>query len=516
MRSSRPLAPAPGRAGLATLAWVAIVAALAAAALLSGMVPLPWSGPSESMAAQGVPVRRGPLRIVALVSGSLNPAETISLVSAVEGRTSILDIVPEGSRVTKGQLVCELDATLMSQERVQQAIELGNADASLVKARQALEIQKSQNFSDKSQAAQAIEFARQDLEMFLEGERDSELQSANQSIDLAREDAQRARDEMEWSRKLAEKGFLTSTEYEADRIAERRAAVALEQAQRTLDLMERYRMPRREAELRAALEETQRESERVELQAAAKLVDFEAAVRSYTAIRELEQEKLARLDTQIEKARMRAPRDGFVVYSQRDSDEPPIQAGTEVREREEILRIPSSTGMLAEVKLHESVLEQVQPGLACTLKVDALPGAQLEGTVANVAMLPDRQSRWLNPNLRVYRCDIRIETQHAGLRPGMSCSAEILIDVLPDDTLYVPVQAVFREGTQTHAFVARGERYERRLVEIGRYNDLWVQITFGLDEGEIVLLQPPVGAATGPQAPAAGKPAAGAAAPASR
>ena len=123
-------------------------------------------------------------------------------------------------------------------------------------------------------------------------------------------------------------------------------------------------MPRREAELRAALDEARRERERVALQARAILVDFEAAVRSATSIRELEAQKLARLDDQIDKARLRAPRDGFVVYARRDRDDPPIQAGVEVREREEILSIPSSDGMLAEIKLHESVIEKVELGHA--------------------------------------------------------------------------------------------------------------------------------------------------------
>jgi HlyD family secretion protein len=482
------------RRGAAPLVWVAGVASLGVAAAIAGLLPLPWTTPAPDAALQGAPVRRGPLAITVVASGGLSPAETIRLASGVEGRTTILDLVAEGTRVEKGQIVCELDATPLVQERIQQAIELDSARASLVKARQALQIQESQNRSDVAKAEQAVAFAEQDVEMFLQGERDGELEAARQELDLAREETQRARDQLEWSAKLAERGFLTSTELEADRIAERRSTVAMQQAQRTLDLLERYRMPRREAELRAALEEARRERERVALQAAARLVDFEAAVRSGTSIEAFEIEKLARLDDQIDKARLRAPRDGFVVYARRDNDEPPIAPGAEVREREEILSIPSSDGMLAEVKLHESVLQKVLVGQSCKLSVDALPGVAIEGRVRSVAMLPDPQSRWMNPNLRVYNCEIAILGEDARLRPGMSCSVEILIEELAD-AVHVPVQAVVREGRETIAWVATPRGPQRREVVTGSFNDLWVQVVEGLSEGEIVLLRPPAAAA---------------------
>src|SRR5262245_6030930 len=181
--------------------------------------------------------------------------------------------------------------------------------------------------------------------MFRDGERESYADKARQSIDIAAEEAQRARDRLEWSEKLAKQGFLTTVELDADRIAQHRAQVTLEQATRDAGLLEKFRSPRKETELRAGLEEARRERERVELQARRRLVDFEANVRSAQATLDLEQEKLTRLGSQIEKARLRAPCDGFVVYAQRDSDEPPIQEGTEVREREEILSIPSTDGM---------------------------------------------------------------------------------------------------------------------------------------------------------------------------
>jgi len=451
-----------------------------------------WRAPEPLTAERGAPVRRGPLRITVTSGGNLKAADTVRLTSGVEGRTTILTIAPEGSVVKQGDVVCELDATALVEKRIQQSITVGNAQASLVKATQARAIQESQNKSDSNKADQAIAFADQDLQMFLEGERDLELEKGQQAIDLADEERQRAEGRLGWSESLNEKGYLTSTELEADKIAQHRAAIMLLQATRERELSERFRLPRRESELRALVAEARLERERVELQAQARLVDYDSDVRSAQASLALEQEKLARLETQVEAARLRAPRDGYVVYAQRDNDDPPIGAGAEVREREEILAIPSSDGMAAEVKLHESVLKQVQVGQSCAITMDALPGVVLPGRVAFVAGLPDQNSRWSNPNLRVYRCDIEITATHAGLRPGMSCSIEILVEELVD-ALFVPVQAVQRDGSQNLAFVAGADGIEHRPVKVGRYNDLWVQVLEGLREGETVLLHPPPG-----------------------
>jgi HlyD family secretion protein len=449
-----------------------------------------WLGSAQAERLEGVRVQRGPLRISAVAGGSLQSADSVSLICELEGRTTILALAPEGSRVKTGDIVCELDASLLVETRLQKSIEVSNAEAALVKARQGLQIQESQNRSDIAAAGQKKEFGEQDLRKFLEGERDAQLAKARQAIDIAREEATRTTDRLAWSEKLFAGGFLTTTELEGDRIAQHRAQVELEQATLELDLLERFTLPRQEAQLRATLEEAERELERVGLQAKAHLVDFEAGVRNAEARLELEREQLERVETQIGKAKIRAPRDGMLVYRQFDSDELPIQEGREVRERQTLMYIPSAEGMIAEAKVHESVLDQIKVGQPCTLTVDALRGASLAGTVSFVALLPDQGSWWSNPNTRLYRIEVDITSPETGLRPGMSCSIEILIEEL-QDALHVPVQTVFRSGDTNVCYVAGRGGVEARSVRIGRFNDLWVQILEGLEEGETVLLAPP-------------------------
>jgi HlyD family secretion protein len=494
MRRTDPQPLRPARAGL-QLWLLSLVGALTVVLAWLGFRPGGWFSGAPAAAVRGVEVRRGPLRISVLEKGNLKAAESVSLKSEIEGQTTILWLIPEGTHVDEGQLLCELDVTELIDRRLTEEISVRNAEAAYTKAKQAYEIQVSQNESDIAKADQTYTFADQDLKKFDET-KEFDIATADEAIKEAEEAFAQARNKLEWSQKLADNGFLTQTELESDTLAYNRADIRQTQARREKNLLESYELPRQRDELVAALEEAQRELQRVKLQAAARLVDFEADMRTNQDKLDLEREKLAKLEHQIEKAKIVAPRAGMVVYGQQEGgmrgNREPIAEGTQVRERQEILTIPSAAGMIAQASLHESVLKQVRSGQECIVKVDSIPGREFRGQVDFVAMMPDQQQWWANPNLRVYRTDIRISEMAEGMRPGMSCAVEILVDEIAD-TLYVPVQAVFRHQGSNVCFVAQPGTYEVRPVEIGRFNDKWVQIQSGLAEGEEVLLSAPSG-----------------------
>jgi len=123
------------------------------------------------------------------------------------------------------------------------------------------------------------------------------------------------------------------------------------------------------------------------------------------------------------------------------------------------------------------------------ITVDARPGQTYDGTVRRIAPMPDAQSIWLNPDLTVYSTQIEVDARN--LRTGMSCRAEIIVDEL-SDVLYVPVQSVIRYGGSHYAYVPTPRGPQPRRVEIGLDNNRVVHIRSGLEEGETVLLAPPI------------------------
>ena len=59
-----------------------------------------------------------------------------------------------------------------------------------------------------------------------------------------------------------------------------------------------------------------------------------------------------------------------------------------------------------------------------------------------------------------------------------------------DRALQIPVQAVYEFKGHTFSLVKNGDRWDTREIEIGSSNDVTVTIKSGLEEDEMVVLNP--------------------------
>jgi HlyD family secretion protein len=484
---------AAGISGSKTL-WLGVLTAAVVVAVWLG--PRRWFGAEAAAQVQGARVRRGPLRISVLQRGELSAKNSVSIKSEIEGQTTILQLVREGTIVKPGDQLVRLDSSDLVEKELQQRIATDNADAAYKKAKAQYEIQVSQNQSDIEAADRKFRFAEIDLKKYQEGDREQLLKEAQDKILLAQQKRTQSENTLTWSKTLHEKGFLTQTELDRDDLDYQSADVQHKQAVLSRDLLQRYDDPRKQSVLEADLVEARRGQERAKLQADARIADYQAALTTSEARYTLEKEKLKRYQDQLQKTRITSSVAGMVVYTRTEGGRmgggEAVQEGTQIREGQEILTIPATGGMVAEASIHESVLKQVAIGLPCTIVVDALPGQEFRGKVAFVALLPDKGNWWANPNQRQYKTEVSLDDANPEMRPGMNCSIEILVEEIPD-TLYAPLQSVVLSKGETIAFVAQQERAQERQVKVGKQSDKWVQILSGLSEGEEVLLSPPPG-----------------------
>jgi hypothetical protein len=166
-----------------------------------------------------------------------------------------------------------------------------------------------------------------------------------------------------------------------------------------------------------------------------------------------------------------------------------LEEGTMVRQRQELIRLPDVSRMIAEITIAESSVNQVRAGMTAYIQVKNIPHRRFKGTVRRVALLPDSQASWLNPNVKVFPTDILVDEELPILKPGVSASAEIIITNLTK-VLSVPIQTVARLRGENVCFVKRGLRIIPVPVSTGWFNDSFVEITSGLKEGDLVLLAP--------------------------
>ena len=473
-----------------------IVAAVVAVMIASVVTYAIFGGEDEGSASATFAVRRGPLTISVTEAGTINNRDQVVVKSEVEGRTAILWLIPEGTDVKKGDLLVELDASRLQDEKTQQEITVLNAEASYIRARENQAVTKSQGESDVAEAELARKFAKLDLKKYIEGEYPQQVQQAEADITLAEEDFERLKDTLVWSKRLAKEGYITQTEVKADELKLNSSKIKWDLAKSTLDLLQKFTHERDLEQLRSDVEQAGKALERTRRRASADDVQTAAELRAKESEYARQKTQLAKTLTQIEKCKITAPVAGMVVYattgrgSWRGNAEP-LEEGQELRERQEIIHLPTTTSMMAEVKVHESSLRKVSRGMPVRITVDALPGKLFFGRVGKIGLLPDAQSAWLNPDLKVYSTEILLDGSDGELRPGMTCQAEIIVQEYPE-ALYVPVQSIVRVGGKSVVYVRGPDGREQRNVEVGLDNNRMARIVSGLSEGEEVLLAPPL------------------------
>ena len=468
------------------------VAALAAggAALLARR-----AGGEAADDAPCAPVRRGPLVVDLSEDGEIKPSEQLILKSEVEGRHSILFIIPEGSMVKKGDLLVELDVATTVDEKVNQEIAVTNAASALEMKREDLEIARNQAASDVELAEQDLAFAEEDLVKYEKGEYPNKLDEAKGAVTLAEQELEQAKEKFEWSKKLHAEDFLSESELKGDELSWRHKELALATARGNLSLLETYTHKRELAKLQSDVRQKEAALDRIRRKAASSILQEESALRAKEADFNRQKQRLEKLETQIAKAKIFAPMDGQVIYSTSNQrpweNNEPLKEGVEVWERRDLIILPTADTFVASTVVRESALKALAPGMPVRVTCDAVPGKEFSGTLSKIAPMPDNGRRWMNPDIKEYPAEIRIDGGVGELKNGMGCRVRILLAEY-EDAVSVPVQCVVRVGGRSCVWVKTPGGPERRDVETGLGNNRFVRILSGLDGGEEVLLVPPL------------------------
>jgi multidrug efflux pump subunit AcrA (membrane-fusion protein) len=405
------------------------------------------------------PVKPAHLPVTVVERGLLESAENEDVFSKVEGQTTILMILPEGTRVTEGQLVCELDSSQLQDTLKNQKIATLGAQAAFENAKLTREV---------------AEIA---VVEYVEGIYKQEFETVQGEIALADAEQKRAADRIEWSDRMFQKGYLSKAQNIADQVSLKQKVFALEQAQTKKAVLEKYTRDKTIKELKSEVEKAKS--------------DELAKQQTW----ELEKDKEAKLEKQIKNCKLFAPGDGIVVYANDPSrgfgsNQTLIEEGATVIERKKIFSLPNISKMRVNVKVHESMVDRIKPNLPARIRVDAFAEVLLSGTVESINPLPDTNSMF-SSDIKVYTTRVTIGDVPGGLglRPGMSAQVEILVAEL-DNVLCVPVQAVVEYGGKDHVAVKTPTGYQRKEVTLGMTNDRFIEVTKGLKTGEIVALNP--------------------------
>ncbi len=425
-------------------------------------------------------VKPGKLIINLVERGSLESSSNQDVYCRVEGSTTIIRIVPEGTRVKAGEVICELDSAALKDALVNQRIATESAKA---------------NYQNAKLTREVAEIA---VTEYTEGIYHQNLATTVGEIRLAESVIQKAESRLERTRRARQR--LN------DALAPKGGAKAVSEIVADLDLDDRIDDTEQKlTHARISLEKAENKRKVLTKYTKGKtikqLVSEVEKARSdelaKQATWELEKGKELKLERQIAACTLTAPGTGLVVYANDPrrgfgSTRPEIEEGSTVRERQKILSIPDLARMQVNTKVREAVVDKIMPGMKVKVRVDAFADQVLDGTVLDVAPLPDPVNS-VSSNIKVYTTHIKIQDPLTGLRPGMTAQADILVAEL-DDVLSVPIKSVVSlDGAYQIAVKKPGGGFEWRRVQLGVggfTNDARVEVKQGLQSGEAVIVDP--------------------------
>lgn len=134
------------------------------------------------------------------------------------------------------------------------------------------------------------------------------------------------------------------------------------------------------------------------------------------------------------------------------------------------------------ISIPEKEIGKLKKGAEATFTVGALGGKEFNGEVTNISPVADRLSR-------TYEAKIQVNNRGGELKPGMVC--DVRIDIADNQKrLLVPYLCVTRDNeNQQYVYLIdkKANTAQKRIVTTGNYYDKFLEITSGLNEGDLVV-----------------------------
>jgi HlyD family secretion protein len=459
-----------------------------------------WGGTPATHKDGSVPsdcavLRKTSFKITAACTGRLEARRQIEIRSELDWRSNIVELVPEGKAVKAGEQLLRLNTDELEQQLREEQLAVETARADTVAADNGYDIQVNENASKLRQAESKLKLAELARQQWEQGDVKKKHKELELAIEKTTRDLERLVKKVETSRALQTKGFLSENELQLDEIAETEARSAAETAKMDDLIYRNFKHPEELETKTASLDEAKSELERVKLNNQIELTSKESSRTTKRKQLEIRDARLAELQKQLEKASIKAPVDGLVVYAFSMGigwRETPLQIGQPVYRNELVMILPDTSEMLAGVSIHESLSGRVKPGQPVDIKIDAAGGRVLRGTVESLGVLAESGDH-RDQETREYKVKIAISPESyrgIDLKPSMRADATIILGEVTD-VLALPIQSVFNDGALKFVYVHDGERAERVPVTIGRISTSFAEITGGLPEGSVVLTRSP-------------------------
>lgn len=239
------------------------------------------------------------------------------------------------------------------------------------------------------------------------------------------------------------------------------------------------------------------------------LGQVEATINSHKVTQQADLERLdsrkdknnrdmERVKSYLSKMVIKAPTEGIVnilpnfrTQGSWGQTPPPFKEGDNAWTGAAIAEIPDLSEMRIELKLEEVDRGKIRLGLPVKVKVDAIPDKEFFAELDWISPIAAVNFRGPGAGTeKTFPARATLKNLDPRLRPGMSASAELLIESVPN-SLLIPSRASFSQNGKPSVWIQSGQQFQVRQIEVGKRNDNDIIVISGLKEGDRIALENP-------------------------
>lgn len=425
--------------------------------------------------------------------GELQAINNTDIACHVEGANTITYVIPEGTNVKQGDLLVTLESSTIKQRMNDLQVTLDTSRANLVTAQQFEEIQVSQNQANLESAQITLDLSKLDLEAYTKGLYPQASEDAKTQLKAAEETLSQAQDDYNSTMALFGKGYVTPSDVKKSELATMTATQTRDRCKTSLMVLTNYQHKKDQTNYERAVVSAQLRLDHTAAENRANLTQRQEITRSSQRQVKLLQDQFDNLKEQFDNCSIKAPTAGFVIYaSSLDRNaQVPIQEGTQVRDKQLLIRLPDTSGMKAIVRIPEAQrsrisVDEKNPMRAVVRIPQATKSIEVTGWVSHMSAIADMSQRWINPDLKEYPVDVTLDWVPPNLKPSDSVKAEIYCEHLTGATA-VPLDCVYSSGADNYVFRRTATGVEPQKVMLGESTETFVQVAHGLASGTDVL-----------------------------
>ena len=201
-----------------------------------------------------------------------------------------------------------------------------------------------------------------------------------------------------------------------------------------------------------------------------------------------DRQKLAweRSQTNADQLIIKAPLPGMVSRenSWHNDTFGPAQEGDQLWSGEPLLRIFDPSAMEVEVAVGEPDRLALAEGTQAIVRLDAYPGQTFKAHFDSASPVA---TALLDSVVRTFPARFQLDDQDPHLLPDLSAAVDLEV-IAKEPALLVPRAALhYVQGKPYVTRISGADRQEERAVEVGGFDDTWIEITSGLARGDVVL-----------------------------